>query len=412
MNTRLLAATTIIALTACQDAPLPVAPVRLPEATYVSQTQEVEELPQVPANAVQGQRVPNQYIVVLKGNVSDVPGAARRIAREHGGKVGYVYEASLKGFSIRVSDTVIARLARDPMIDYVEPDGVVEKQSYQVNPVWGLDRIDQAFLPLNHYFSYTSAGTGVRIYVLDTGVRISHYDLKNGAGLSRATYGYDFIDNDAVASDCNGHGTHVAAIAAGRTYGVAKNAKVVSVRVLDCNGYGTWAQVIAGVNWVTAHAIKPVVANLSFSGLLSSATNAAIASSIASGVTYVVSAGGNNVNACTTTPAAVPAAIAVMPSSIYDTRWVTSNYGSCTDLYAPGVSIQSAWNTSDIATHVLSGASTAAPFVAGVAAQYLATAPQASPAAVATKILGMATNNRIIGITPVPTPNKLLRTTF
>ncbi|MEP7344657.1 MAG: S8 family serine peptidase, partial [Gemmatimonadaceae bacterium] len=228
MYRKLLAATAVVGLAACQDSSSPVEPVRPQGDLSVNQAQLVEELPQVPENAVDGQVVPDQYVVVLNGNVADVGVNARRIAREHGARLGYVYEAALKGFSARMPAAVAARLARDPMVDYVEPDRVVTTQATQVNAPWGLDRIDQVSLPLNTTFNYTRVGTGVRIYIIDTGTRITHSQFKTRTG-SRAAYSYDFVDNDAIAADCNGHGTHVAGTAAGRTYGVAKNAYIRAV---------------------------------------------------------------------------------------------------------------------------------------------------------------------------------------
>lgn len=259
-------------------------------------------------------------------------------------------------------------------------------------------------------FTYTRAGSGVRIYILDTGVRITHNEFTLRIG-TRASYGWDFVNNDAIADDCNGHGTHDAGTAAGRVYGVAKAAKVIAVRVLNCAGNGTWAQVIAGVNWVTAHAVRPAVANMSLGGGLFSSANAAVTNSIAHGITYAIAAGNNAVNACSTSPASVPSALTVMASTISDTRASFSNYGSCADLYAPGFNIKSAWNTSDAATNTISGTSMASPHVAGVAAQYLQTSPGASPATVGVVILNMSTPNKIIG-NPANTPNRLLRTTL
>ncbi|MEP7344656.1 MAG: S8 family peptidase [Gemmatimonadaceae bacterium] len=377
----------------------------------MNQAQVAEELPQIPENGVAGQIVPDQYVIVLKGNVSDVSANARRIAREHGARIGFIYEAALKGFSARMPAAAAARLARDPMVDYVEPDRVVTTQTTQFGPPWGLDRIDQVNLPLNGTFNYLRQGTGVRIYIIDTGVRITHQQLRNTAGISRAQYSWDFVDNDPIASDCNGHGTHVAGTAAGRTYGVAKNAYIRAVRVLNCAGSGTFAGVIAGVNWVTANHISPAVANMSLGGGFYAPLNAAVANSIASGVTYAVAAGNSSANACSFSPSSVGTALSVMASASNDTRAGFSNFGGCTDLYAPGVNILSSWWTSDVATAVLNGTSMASPHVAGVAAQFLQTSPFATPGAVGAAILGMSSIGKIIG-NPVGTPNRLLRTTL
>ena len=410
---KLPAAAALVVFAACQDSPTAVVPTPLLEGFGISQAQHVDELPQIPAHAVNGQVVSGQYIVVLKGNTADVTSNARRLAVEHGARLGYVYEAALKGFSGRMSAAAAARLARDPAVDYVEADRVVTAQSTQYLAPFGLDRIDQASLPLSKTFTYTRSGSGVRIYVLDSGTRITHLEFALAPGISRASYGYDFIDNDAVADDCGGHGTHVAGIAAGRTYGVAKNAYIRAVRVLDCTGSGTYAQIIAGVNWVTANAIRPAVANLSFYGPNDRSFKSAVANSIAQGITFVVAAGTYPVDACTMSPGSVATALTVTGSDARsDFRMLNTAYGACVDLFAPGGPIQSAWNTSDVATMSLSGTSQAAPFVTGVVAQYLQTSPTASPANVHAKILGMASLGKIKGTTLLGTPNKLLRTTL
>ncbi|MBV6522586.1 MAG: Aqualysin-1 [Gemmatimonadaceae bacterium] len=409
MYRKVLAVSAVVVLAACQDSPSPIEPTEPKGDLSVDQAQVVEELPQVPENAVEGQVVPDQYVVVLKNTVSDVTVNARRLAREHGARLGYVYGAALKGFSARMPAAVAARLARDPMVEYIEPDRVVTTQTTQFGAPWGLDRIDQVNLPLNGLFNYLRSGTGVRIYIIDTGMRISHQQFRNLAGASRAAYSWDFVDNDPVAQDCNGHGTHVAGTAAGRTYGVAKNAYLRAVRVLNCAGSGTFSQVIAGVNWVTANAIKPAVANMSLGGGLYAPLNLAVMNSIASGVTYAVAAGNSSGNACSYSPSSVGTALSVMASASNDTRAGFSNFGACADLYAPGVSIVSAWWTSDVATAVLNGTSMASPHVAGVAAQYLQTTPLGTPAMVTAQILGMASIGKIIG-NPAGTPNRLLRT--
>jgi Tol biopolymer transport system component len=196
--------------------------------------------------------------------------------------------------------------------------------------------------------------------------------------------------------DCNGHGTHVAGTIGGATYGVAKNAKLWAVRVLDCANQGTAARIVAGIDWVTANHVKPAVANLSFAtGLANSTLDLAVRNSIAAGITYVVAAGNNAGDAGLRSPARVTEAITVAATDQADNQASFSNFGSVVDVYAPGVDIVSAWSTDDTFTNPRSGTSFAAPFVAGMAARYLSGNPQASPVAVSQAITSNATAGKI-----------------
>ena len=221
--------------------------------------------------------------------------------------------------------------------------------------------------------------------MIDTGIRTGHADFGG-----RATNGFDAFGGSG--EDCNGHGTHVAGTVGGQTYGVAKGAALVGVRVLDCNGSGYTSGVIDGVDWVTATASGPSVANMSLGGGASTALDAAVRNSVAAGVTYAVAAGNENRDACTGSPSRVAEAITVGATDQADARASFSNYGSCLDLFAPGVGVRSAWYTSNTATASLSGTSMASPHVAGAAALYLAANPGASPAAVGTAIAEAATD--------------------
>jgi subtilisin family serine protease len=243
----------------------------------------------------------------------------------------------------------------------------------------------------------------VTVYVIDTGIRITHKDFGG-----RASYGWDFVDNDTTAQDGNGHGTHVAGTIAGTTYGVAKKAKVVGVRVLDNAGAGTTSQVIAGIDWVTQHAHKPAVANLSLGGYHNAQLDAAVRNSIASGVTYTVAAGNDGLQAGLYSPADVKEAITVGATDRNDARAAFSNIGPAVDLFAPGVAITSASYTSDTAKATFSGTSMASPHAAGAAAVYLAGHPRATPAQVSRALVTGAVSGKVSGA-GLGSPDKLLQ---
>jgi subtilisin family serine protease len=349
----------------------------------------------IPAQA----SVSGRYIVVLK------PGRARAASVEGlaEGTVTKRYE-SISAFAATLTADSARRLAADPGVELVEPDRRVSITGTQRNPVWGLDRIDQRSRGLSGKFTPTDDGSSVQAYVIDTGVRISHRQLRG-----RASYGYDFVKNRRTASDCNGHGTHVAGTIAGSTYGVAKRAKIVAVRVLDCDGWGWMSDIIDGVDWVTKHAIRPAVANMSLGGDTDPALDRAVARSIASGVTYTVAAGNDNVNASGQSPADVPSAITVGATDSFDRRASFSNYGKLVDLFAPGVAITSASRASDTGTAVYSGTSMAAPHVAGAAALVLDAHPRWSPARVRDYLVAHATTGRVTN-RGSGSPNRLLYT--
>lgn len=351
-------------------------------------------------SAAPGQGIRNQYIVVFRDGAADASGIAARLVSEHGGSVRHAYRHSLNGFAATLPASAVEAVRRNPAVAYVQQDGMVASAATQFSAPWGLDRIDQPNLPLNGTFTYTYTGAGVRIYVLDTGIRYDHAQFGG-----RAVAGFDVLGG--TGADCNGHGTHVAGIAAGSTYGVAKAATLVSVRVLDCGGAGSASNVIAGVDWITANRVKPAVAVMPLGGSANQAMDNAVANSIAAGVTYVVVAGNSNADACGFSPARLPAAITVGTSTATDTRSSTSNFGTCVDLFAPGVNIPSAWHTSTTATNTLSGSSMAAPHVAGAAALYLQTHPTASTAAVANSVVSMAWVGKLTGI-GTGSPNRLL----
>ncbi|MBM7774969.1 subtilisin family serine protease [Actinokineospora baliensis] len=361
-----------------------------------------------PAQAAEGQvraasgtAVTGSYVVVFKDGT--VHAAAADHATRYGGTVTHTYSTVLSGYSAKLSDRAARRIAADPSVAYVAQDEVVGIQGTQANPPWGLDRIDQRNLPLSKSYTYPdNGGSGVTAYVVDTGVRISHSEFGG-----RARNGFDAVDNDTVAQDGHGHGTHVAGIVGGRTYGVAKQVSIVAVRVLGNNGSGNISGVVAGIDWVAKDAAgKKAVANLSLGGGTNATVDTAVQKAIRAGVTFVVAAGNSNADAAGFSPARVPEAITVAASDNTDRRASFSNYGNGVDLFGPGVDIKSAWRTSDTATDTVSGTSQATPHVAGAAALYL-TGRTATPAQVRDALVAAATKNKI---TDPRSPNNLVYT--
>ncbi|GAA2783011.1 S8 family peptidase [Streptomyces showdoensis] len=349
--------------------------------------------------------VANSYIVTLRESAAQAETAkGRAVATKFGAKIKRTYTAALNGYSVELSEAQARKLAADPAVETVSQNRVFHVDGTQPSPPsWGLDRIDQKALPLNQSYTYPdSAGQGVTAYIIDTGVRITHSDFGG-----RASYGYDAIDNDNTAQDGHGHGTHVAGTVAGNAYGVAKKAKIVGVRVLDNSGSGTTEQVVAGIDWVTANAVKPAVANMSLGGGVDSVLDDAVRRSIASGVTYGVAAGNETDNAANHSPARVAEAITVGATTSTDAKASYSNYGAGLDLFAPGSSITSSWNSSDSATNTISGTSMATPHVVGAAALYLADNPTSTPAQVATALVNAATPN-VVTSPGSGSPNRLL----
>jgi subtilisin family serine protease len=308
-----------------------------------------------------------------------------------------------------MSEQQARRMAADPAVSYVQPNVVHRVSDTQTNPPsYGLDRIDQRSRPLDSAYTYNVTGAGVRAYIIDTGIRTTHGDFGG-----RAASGFDAIDG-GPADDCHGHGTHVAGTVGGSSYGVAKGVTLVAVRVLNCDGSGTTAQVVAGIDWVTANAVRPAVANMSLGGGADTALDNAVRRSITSGVSYAIAAGNGlfglfPLDACTQSPARVTEALTVSATDNADRKASWANRGTCVDLFAPGISITSAWNTGDSATSTISGTSMAAPHVAGAAALYLAGNPAATPAQVHAAVVANATTGAVAS-PGSGSPNRLLYT--
>ncbi len=346
------------------------------------------------------QAVPGEYIVTLRpadpdnpDNPADPAEVDRRaddLADDYGGEVLYTYEHSIEGFAVALDEADALALSQDPLVAAVEENGVVHAFGTQSDAPWNLDRIDQRDLPLDHTYTDRATGAGVNAYVIDSGLRTTHQDFSG-----RASIGTDTVGDGRNGADCSGHGTHVAGVLGGETWGAAKDVTLIGVRVLDCAAQGTNASVIAGIDWVTANHVAPAVANMSLGATNSTALDAAVQRSIDTGVPYVLAAGNSNLNACNVSPARVGDGITVGYTDSTDTRAAASNVGPCLDLFAPGVAITSDWYTDDTATQLADGSSGAAPLVAGVVARYLQDRPDATPAEVAQAVHDGATANHV-----------------
>ncbi len=354
-----------------------------------------------------------------------VVATANALTQTYGGTRQQTWGEALKGFRLNADEPTAIAMSGDSRVAFVEEDGMVSVDPVgtpdndpivmtdpyngsgpQLNAPWGLDRIDQRYLPLSRTYTFAANGQGVNAYVIDTGIYPAHADFKG-----RASAAYDALGENGL--DCNGHGTHVAGTIGSSTFGVAKNVRLFGVRVLGCSGSGTWSDVINGVNWVTWHRQQPAqrespaVANISLGGAAESSVDVAVRNSIRANVTYVVAAGNAAAAARLCSPGRLPEAITVAATDMLDRRGTFSNWGPAVDLFAPGVQITSTWIGGELLIRTLSGTSMASPHVAGAAALYLQSHRSASPAAVRSALVGASTNG-VISEVGQGTPNRML----
>lgn len=367
-----------------------------------------------------------KYIVVFNDDVDDAHGLARAFAAQSGSRLRFSYGRAIKGMAVEgLTDAAMTALARNPQVKYIEPDAPVQLFGTQSPvPSWGIDRVDQTNPPaLNNTYTWNYDGAGTNVYIFDTGIRRTHTDFGLRAsfvpaGANGNVQGNFVPDGQTDATDCHGHGTHVAGTAAGATYGIAKGAAIWAARVVNCQGGGDVSYAIAAVDWCTANCLRPAVVNMSLGYGNVQSMRDAVGRSVDAGVNYAVAAGngdflGRPQDACLQSPAGQLKANTVGSTTSADNESSFSNYGACVDILAPGSSIVSASYSSDGGSASMSGTSMASPHVAGAIAIYLQENPMLSPSEVSALLVSRAELNSITRHSSSVnngTPNRFLQT--
>ncbi|MFD4831781.1 S8 family peptidase [Streptomyces uncialis] len=395
-----IAAAVVIALASLTAVSGPVSAAPDPGAAVSASPTRAEPAPlrRVPSP------IPGQYIVTVRKGASPQTALQQAVP---GVKPLFTYSAALNGFAAKLSPAQLTAVRALPAVEAVEEDGTASATPVPAAGTrlpaysWGLDRIDQPYLPLNQQYNVNGTGSGATVYVVDSGIDFQHSEFGG-----RAAPGFDSIGDGRNAADCNGHGTHVAGTVGGATFGVARHVKLVSVRVLGCDGRGSWSGIIAGFDWVAQNARQPAVLNASLGGDRTDAVNNAADNVAGRGVLPVIAAGNDHKDACSVSPASAAWALTVGATDHQDKETDFSNFGSCLDVYAPGQAIVSAKLGGG--STALNGTSMASPHVAGVAALYKSLNPGAGTQQVGNWIIEQSVKD-ILTVSK-NSPNRLLYT--
>ena len=339
--------------------------------------------------------IPGRYIVKFADDgmaAQDVHATASTLAQRYGGDVQHEFTSVLRGFSVTMDEKSAERMAADSAVGYVEQSGLVRAAGEQKSPPsYGIDRVDQKDLPLDDLYRYTGTGEGIVTYGIDTGVNKEHPDFEG-----RASYGPDLVNGDEESKDDNGHGSHTAGTIMGKTFGVAKAATHVAIKVLDQGGTGPDDTTIEALDWIVQNGQKPGVINMSITAdeHPHQAMNEATEAASKAGFLSAAAAGNDMGDACKNSPASAPTALTVGATGKTDKRAMFSSIGKCLDLFAPGENITSASHNGD-GSATMSGTSMAAPHVAGAAAVYFGDHKEATVQEAHDAIVGAATKGKV-----------------
>jgi hypothetical protein len=345
----------------------------------------------------------DRYIVRLSAPAEEVAQRADEIASSVGGDVAFRFSRVFSGFVMAVPDEATLN-ALEARSDVVAVHKTVRGRfgGTQSNPQWALDRIDQRNLPLNNSFTYHQTGAGAHLYIIDSGIR---GDLAEFSARLDSTVSMSFVYPFDPFFDCFGHGTPVASLAGGTTYGVAKQATIYSLQVGDCNGSSDDGDAIAAIDHILTYGDSPGIINISIYYDPSWALDTAVQAAIQQGFSVVVIAGNGDDDACDYSPARVAAAITVGASTDDDERWFGSNWGTCVDLFAPGDFVRAA--SADGGYDEYSGTSMSSPMVAGVVALARASGSGLYPT-IAQKLIKESATSGVLGDIGTGSPNLLL----